>query len=99
MPNKQYQRGYRVENKLVNSLKKHGWKFAARTAGSHSPADVVAVTDSSIVFFQCKTNKDIVDKENTEKLKEIVSGLEYGFAYNVWPNRHAKGGLVWDRIA
>lgn len=99
MPNKNYQRGYRVENKLVNSLKRAGWTFAARTAGSHSPADVIGITGNNVVFFQCKTNKDIVDKKNTEKLKDIAKCLEYGFAYNVWPNRYTMDGLHWERIA
>ena len=40
MPNKQYQRGVRLERYLVGLGRQHGWE-ATRTAGSHGFCDVL----------------------------------------------------------
>lgn len=55
--NKNYRRGYVFENRLVNKLKKEGWPIAFRTAGSHSPIDVVAINGTDICLIQCKAFK------------------------------------------
>lgn len=56
-----YRRGYTVERKAIDLFKKRGFnpKFCARTAGSHSQADVLAVDTESrvIVIAQCKRSK------------------------------------------
>jgi Holliday junction resolvase len=51
-----YRRGYEIERKLVNELREHGWT-AVRSAGSHSPFDVVAVAFHKIRLIQCKRTK------------------------------------------
>ena len=57
MPNKNYDRGFAFENKLVRYLRDCGW-YATRTAGSHTAADVVGITPYGVTYlFQCKTNK------------------------------------------
>ena len=80
MPNKNYDRGYALENRLVNSLLvKHRFIYAARIAGSHSVADVVGITPNGItIFFQCKsTEKDFIQltnifrDDNVMKLREL----------------------------
>ena len=63
MANKNYLRGVRLEREVVNLFKENGW-IAQRTAGSHSPFDVVLVKESDdlkkivfVAFVQCKTKK------------------------------------------
>lgn len=43
MPNKNYQKGRRKEYKICDELKKKGFDIVQRTAGSHSPFDVIAI--------------------------------------------------------
>tara|TARA_Y100000310_G_scaffold72973_1_gene69135 strand:+ start:388 stop:585 length:198 start_codon:yes stop_codon:yes gene_type:complete len=61
VPNKNYLRGVRLEREVVNLFKENGWE-AVRTAGSHSPYDVVLIKHDKTVkkvlfvaFVQCKT--------------------------------------------
>ena len=61
--NKNYQRGVRLEREVVNIFKANGY-IAQRTAGSHSPYDVVLIKESSdtkkivfVAFVQCKVKK------------------------------------------
>jgi hypothetical protein len=100
MPNKNYKAGYRVENKLVNNLKKSGYDIAVRTAGSHSLFDVIGVHSRSatMAFFQCKKHKGLVEKEKSDELFDILYPLKNCYAYNVWPDRKADGGLHWEPI-
>lgn len=68
-----YQKGRRLEQEVVNIFKMQGWD-AVRTAGSHSPFDVILTkyTEGSgiknkkvcfVAFVQCKVKK-------IKKLKE-----------------------------
>ena len=64
MPNRNYQRGVRLEHEVVNMFKDAGYN-AQRTAGSHSEFDVIAWKKEKslnkicfIVFVQCKTKKE-----------------------------------------
>lgn len=56
MSNKHYEKGYELENLLVNVLlKNYKFQYAQRTAGSHSVADVIGVSYiGTVIFFQCK---------------------------------------------
>jgi len=63
--NRNYKKGYAFENKLVNRLKREGWPIVFRTAGSHSPVDVVAINGIAICLFQCKA----FDMSPGEKIK------------------------------
>lgn len=62
MPNKNYVRGVRFEREVVSIFKKAGWE-AIRTAGSHSPYDVILIKKGPVekiafvAFVQCKTIK------------------------------------------
>ena len=62
MPNKNYQRGVRLEREVMNIFKAKGY-IAQRTAGSHSPFDVVLVKENKdkkicfVAFVQCKVKK------------------------------------------
>ena len=55
MPNKNYLKGVRKERKLVNEARRRGL-IAFRSAGSHSPIDVVIINLKlgSVRFIQAK---------------------------------------------
>lgn len=44
MPNKAYVKGRKKEYKLCNRLKAEGYDIVQRTAGSHSPIDIIAIS-------------------------------------------------------
>lgn len=60
--NKNYLRGVRLEREVMQIFKEHGY-IVMRTAGSHSPFDVVLVKEGPlkricfVAFVQCKTKK------------------------------------------
>jgi Holliday junction resolvase len=58
MPNKNYQKGRRKEYKICKELKQQGWDIVQRTAGSHSPIDIIAINklQKKILFIQSKPN-------------------------------------------
>ena len=63
MPNKNYERGRRFEYEVMEIFRKNGFT-ELRTAGSHSPFDVVLVKHTGdmkriahVAFVQCKTEK------------------------------------------
>ena len=52
MPNKNYVKGRRKEYKICNEFKDAGFDIVQRTAGSHSPIDVIAISrDTRTIFF------------------------------------------------
>ncbi len=54
MPNAKYLKGRRSEYELRDLFLADGAKFVIRTAGSHSPFDLVAVYDTYSVWVQLK---------------------------------------------
>jgi len=56
MPNKNYSRGRRKEYTICEKLRKEGFTIVQRTAGSHSPFDIIAIDQKLHVirFVQCK---------------------------------------------
>lgn len=62
MPNRKYQKGYRLENKLVNQLKKEGAEVVWRTAGSHGCFDVGCIKGNTLYLYQLK-NAELCDSE------------------------------------
>lgn len=57
MPNKNYIRGYVAERKAQKILEKAGY-ITARTAGSHSPFDVIAICPNGVRLIQVKRVKE-----------------------------------------
>lgn len=66
-----YRKGYLKELEVIRNLKKTG-KFHTifRSAASHSPFDIVAISKSKILLLQVKTGKFNFKKE-LEKLRKI----------------------------
>ena len=70
MPNANYVKGRRKEYYICNKLKEEGFDIAQRTAGSHSPFDIIAVRkrDRQIKLVQAKPS--------TMPDKQIIKILE-----------------------
>ncbi len=68
MPNRNYEKGRRKEYKIVNREKGYG-NIAFRSAGSHSPIDVVSidVLTKTIRLIQCKS--DSMNSTQKQKLR------------------------------
>lgn len=79
MPNKNYIKGVRMEREVMHYLEKRGW-LCFRTAGSHSPIDVIAIRGTQIEFIQCKNYrmgikaKQALHKRELERF-DIYNGL------------------------
>jgi len=58
MPNYGYNKGANLERELVNQARKQGY-WAIRSAGSHSPIDVVRITDlgTTLELIQVKSKR------------------------------------------
>jgi Holliday junction resolvase len=66
-----YRKGYLKELEVIRILKKSGkFQVVFRSAASHSPFDVVAVSKRKVLFLQVKTGKFNFKKE-LQKLKDI----------------------------
>lgn len=70
MPNKNYINGRAKEYRIMNSLKKQGYTPVLRSAGSHSPIDIIAIsatndTEREIKFIQCKPKKTSKKQKNS----------------------------------
>lgn len=79
MPNKNYQKGRRKEYKICDELKKKGFDIVQRTAGSHSPFDVIAINikHKIIKLIQCKPNS--MNKTQQQKIKDKNKELNNTF--------------------
>jgi len=68
MPNKNYIKGRRKEYLWVNKMKELGF-IAQRTAGSHSPVDVIAINPETkqIKLIQCKP--DSMNAHQQQKIR------------------------------
>ena len=73
-----YAQGRRKEYKIVNKFKKAGFDIVQRTAGSHSPIDIIAIKrrTKEIYFIQSK-GKSIKEREVNRILRELdyLNGL------------------------
>lgn len=71
--NKLYNRGRAFEYEVKKELERAGY-FVIRSAGSHSPIDLVAISLGELWLIQCKTNA-IISKEEENKLLELKKKL------------------------
>jgi len=80
MPNKNYEKGRRKEYKVCEKLKQEGCEIAQRTAGSHSPFDVIGIdlNDKVIKLIQAKPD-NYKSEEIEEKWKNLNGGFKVEF--------------------
>ena len=74
MPNKNYIKGRRKEYKICDELRTLGFDIVQRTAGSHSPIDIIAINikDKKIIFTQSKP-----DSYSTKEANKIIDEFKY----------------------
>ena len=79
MGNKNYIKGRAKEYRIVNSLKASGYDIAQRSAGSHSPIDVWAISKvlKTIVLIQVKPKS--MSKKAKKKLEKEYEWLNDKF--------------------
>lgn len=79
-----YRKGRRKEYKIINDLRKEGFDIAQRTAGSHSPIDIIAINTEKriIMLIQSKRKLDepmsyieTKTKQNIEKKYKYLNGI------------------------
>ena len=72
MPNANYIKGRAREYKIMEELENEGYALVMRTAGSHSPVDIVAIKEMTIVngIGLCFVGK-LVQSKVSNKIKEI----------------------------
>lgn len=68
MPNKKYEKGRRREYTIKYQLEKEGYEIVQRTAGSHSPFDLIAIDRLTKTIKLVQVKQQNYDKE--EKLNE-----------------------------
>jgi Holliday junction resolvase len=70
MPNSNYIKGRKKEYKIIHQLKLKGYDIAQRTAGSHSPFDIIAIDikDKTIRLIQCKP--DTMNSHQQQKIRD-----------------------------
>ena len=76
MPNKNYKKGARKEYAICKDLREEGFDIVQRTAGSHSPVDIIAISTGRklIKLVQSKRtlNKTMsyIDSKQAKKILE-----------------------------
>jgi len=68
MPNKNYVKGRRKEYKICDRLKTFGFDIVQRTAGSHSPIDVIAIDKKRKIIMLIQSKPDNYDDSKVLKL-------------------------------
>jgi len=79
MPNSRYRKGYKKENKIVNDFKKEGYDICFRSAGSHSPVDVVVINKETKTIKLIQSKKEDFSEFQTKKLLENNNWLNNNF--------------------
>ena len=85
MPNKNYIKGRRKEYKVCDLLRTEGYQIVQRTAGSHSPIDVIAINKRSreIMLVQCKPDSMSNKQKEQLELEHIELNDEYTVRFEV----------------
>ena len=81
MPNKHYIKGIKKEYKIVNQLKDEGWDIVQRTAGSHSPIDVIAINKKLRVIRLIQSKPNNFPQSQEDKL--MIENKELNNIYRV----------------
>jgi len=94
-----YRRGYLVERKAIKVLEQAGY-VVARTAGSHSPFDVVAVGPNGVRLIQVKRVKEGSFSTVLELAKEKISQIPrlQGVSREVWIWLDGEGWVVQEAV-
>ena len=69
MPNKNYIKGRKKEYDIVKQLREEGFDIVQRTAGSHSPIDVIAINKLLRVILFIQAKPDSLSKKKKEEIE------------------------------
>ena len=94
-----YRRGYLAERKAAKVLEQAGY-VVARTAGSHSPFDVVAVGPNGVRLIQVKRVKEGGIAAALEAAREEIRQVPKvpGVSREVWVWLDGKGWVVQEAV-
>jgi len=94
-----YRRGVTAERKALKVLEEAGY-IVARTAGSHSPFDVVAVGPNGVRFIQVKRVKEGGFTAVLETAREEIKQLPkvQGVSREVWIWLDGRGWVVQEAV-
>jgi len=70
MGNKNYEKGRRKEYKIVKEYRDKGFRICQRTAGSHSPIDVIAISEDLKEIHLIQAKPDNYAESKVKKLIE-----------------------------
>lgn len=82
MSNSKYRKGYKKENALVNKFKALDWDICFRSAGSHSPIDVVVINKETREIKLIQSKPDTMSNNAKYKLEEEQQDLNGVFKVN-----------------
>ena len=68
MPNANYLKGRRKEYSIVDEFRKKGFDIVQRTAGSHSPIDVIAISKELLEIVLVQSKPDNISSNKKEKI-------------------------------
>jgi Holliday junction resolvase len=79
MPNKNYNSGRRKEYALIHKLRALGCRVAFRSAGSHSPIDVIGIDEENHRIFLYQSKPENIADLAVERLNEENKNLNGSF--------------------
>lgn len=79
MPNKNYLKGRRKEYKIKDKLKRYGCDITLRSAGSHSPIDVIGIKKESRKIFFVQSKPESMSQRAKTKLYTPLEWLNGSF--------------------
>ena len=79
MPNKNYLKGRRKEYKIVQKLRDEGFDIVQRTAGSHSPIDIIAIAKDIRVIKFIQSKPDSFSELDKQRIWEECGWLNNPF--------------------
>lgn len=94
-----YRRGFLIERRAVKVLEQAGY-VVARTAGSHSPFDVIAINANGVRLIQVKRVKEGGFTAILEAAKEEIRQVPKvpGVSREVWVWLDGKGWVVQEAV-
>jgi Holliday junction resolvase len=87
-----YSRGANFERRVAKYFEKRGW-FVIRSAGSHSPIDLVALKAGEVKLIQCKID-GVLSSAERQQLHELARDTQC----QIWLFRGAKHSMLGEEI-
>ena len=80
MSNKHYLKGREREYAIIRRLKKEGcWEIAQRTAGSHSPFDIIAINKETKEILLIQSKPDDISENESDSIYSKANWLNGDF--------------------